>query len=354
MISFLFVAEGYDSMIVVDGSYHEGGGQIARTAVGLAALLSKDVRVVNIRANRPKPGLSFQHVCAINAVCDMCSGQTRGVFVGSDTVEFCCRKGWEANDVKVKIPTAGSMGLVLQPLIIAAMGLHGKVRIDIDGGASFGKWAPALTYIQNVFCRAISRFGYDVKVDILRHGFYPKGGGLAHVEIAGRKPKSTVLDCFSKRAHISGVSVASRDLACNNVASRQAESASETLEDAGVFGDVSIDERYVDSVSCGSGVVLWTDRDMFLGACSVGERGKRAEAVGEEAASQLICEYRSKASVDKYLCDQLIPFIGVLGGMVKTSEITKHAETNMWVVEKFREAAFNVNRDDKIIGVIDK
>ncbi len=136
--------------------------------------------------------------------------------------------------------------------------------------------------------------------------------------------------------------------------SSQAESARKMLADAGVFGSVSIDEKYVDSVSCGSGVVLWTDEDMFLGACSVGERGKRAEVVGEEAASQLISEYRGKACVDKYLCDQLIPFIGVSGGILKTSEITKHAETNMWVVEKFREVAFNVNRDDRIIGVIDK
>ena len=45
---------------------------------------------------------------------------------------------------------------------------------------------------------------------------------------------------------------------------------------------------------------------------SVGEKGKKAEIVGEESARNLIMEIESKAPVDKHLADQLVPFIGFI------------------------------------------
>ncbi|MGH7363790.1 MAG: RNA 3'-terminal phosphate cyclase, partial [Candidatus Methylomirabilales bacterium] len=38
--------------IVIDGAYGEGGGQILRTALSLSALLTRPVRIENIRAGR--------------------------------------------------------------------------------------------------------------------------------------------------------------------------------------------------------------------------------------------------------------------------------------------------------------
>lgn len=338
-------------MIVIDGSYHEGGGQIVRTSVGLAALLGKDIRIENIRAKRPNPGLAEQHVCAINAVAEMSSAKIKGVFVGSKAVEFSCNRGWSAKDAKInmKIPTAGAIGLAIQPLLIAASGTGGKIMIDVEGGATFGKWAPPVPYVQKVFARAVSFLGYNVRVDVERHGFYPRGGGLTHVEILPAKQKRAVLDVFEENASVRGVSVASRDLSGNKVAERQKERALQILNDAHMFGDVMIDIAYSDSVSTGSGIVLWTEKYMFLGASALGERGKRAEDVGEEAAIELCREYETKACVDKHLCDQLIPFLAICGGSLRTSEITKHTETNIRIVEKLTDATFNVNNVEKTI-----
>ncbi len=338
-------------MIVVDGAHNEGGGQIVRTAVGLSAVTGKDVRVENIRANRPKRGLSVQHVCAVNAVAQMYSARTKGVFVGSKCIEFYPGKERATKDIKVNISTAGSVGLILQPLIIAALGRGDKINIEVEGGASFGKWAPPVTYIQRVFCRAVSAFGCDVKVEVLRQGFYPKGGCLLRAEIKTTKPRRAVIGCFEEGVKIYGESVASRSLLRRDVALRQAQSAKKMLCDAGLFKEVSIDTRYVDSVSTGSGIVLWTEGNMFLGASCVGEAGKRAEEVGEGAASEMIEGYRARACVDKYLCDQLIPFLAMRGGMIKTSEITKHTETNIWVVEKFTGVAFDVNIEDQTVSI---
>jgi len=43
-------------MLEIDGSYGEGGGQILRTSVALAALTEREVKIKNVRAGRPKPG----------------------------------------------------------------------------------------------------------------------------------------------------------------------------------------------------------------------------------------------------------------------------------------------------------
>lgn len=51
---------------VVNGGVMEGGGQILRNTVALAAILGKELSVVNIRANRPRGGgLRAQHLSGI-------------------------------------------------------------------------------------------------------------------------------------------------------------------------------------------------------------------------------------------------------------------------------------------------
>ncbi|MCK5177466.1 MAG: RNA 3'-phosphate cyclase, partial [Candidatus Aenigmarchaeota archaeon] len=74
----------------------------------------------------------------------------------------------------------------------------------------------------------------------------------------------------------------------------------------------------------------------------------------KEAALEMIEEYKTKACVDKHLCDQLIPFLAIRGGTIQTSQITKHTETNIWVVKKFIDVDFIVNKKNKTICVEEK
>lgn len=40
-------------LMEIDGSFGEGGGQIVRTAVTLSCILSKPIKIKNIRQGRP-------------------------------------------------------------------------------------------------------------------------------------------------------------------------------------------------------------------------------------------------------------------------------------------------------------
>ena len=76
-------------MLEIDGSYGEGGGQLVRTAVALSAVTGKEIKVKNIRKNRPNPGLKQQHLKALETAAKVCGAYTSGLFPGSTESLFC-------------------------------------------------------------------------------------------------------------------------------------------------------------------------------------------------------------------------------------------------------------------------
>ena len=85
-------------MITIDGSKFEGGGQTVRLALSLSAILGRDVKIEKIRAGRPKPGLSNQHLAgcwlaAKMANATMIDASSGGeVQLGTQAMEFCPSK----------------------------------------------------------------------------------------------------------------------------------------------------------------------------------------------------------------------------------------------------------------------
>jgi RNA 3'-terminal phosphate cyclase (ATP) len=88
-----------------------------------------------------------------------------------------------------------------------------------------------------------------------------------------------------------------------------------------------------------------------IGADALGERGKRAEAVGVEAAKRLIEELSTGCCVDRHLADSLIPYLGLAGGEMTVSEITEHTRTNIMVAEMFLKQRFTTPEGNRIITI---
>ncbi|ODS99300.1 MAG: hypothetical protein ABS56_01520 [Lautropia sp. SCN 69-89] len=75
-------------MTDVDGSTGEGGGQLLRTAVALAAITGRAVHLTNIRARRARPGLAAQHLAAVKAVAELCEARVDGLELASQEIRF--------------------------------------------------------------------------------------------------------------------------------------------------------------------------------------------------------------------------------------------------------------------------
>jgi RNA 3'-terminal phosphate cyclase (ATP) len=85
---------------------------------------------------------------------------------------------------------------------------------------------------------------------------------------------------------------------------------------------------------------------MFIGSSALGERGKPAERVGEEAARAFIDAVRSGASVDKYTGDNLILWCSLSEGVSEfvVSELTAHIRTAIELSKRFTGAEASVGR----------
>ncbi len=70
------------SIIVIDGSQGEGGGQVLRTSLALSLVTGKPFRIENIRAKRDKPGLLRQHLTAVNAATQVGDAAAEGLNSG--------------------------------------------------------------------------------------------------------------------------------------------------------------------------------------------------------------------------------------------------------------------------------
>ncbi|NJE30519.1 RNA 3'-terminal phosphate cyclase [Thermococcus sp. 18S1] len=324
-------------MIVIDGSYGEGGGQILRTSVALSVITGKPVKIVKIRANRPNPGLRPQHLHGILALKELSNARVKGAQVGSTVLEFIPGKA-EPRHVRVPIKTAGSITLVLQALLPAMAFTGGS--FEITGGTDV-PWSPPADYLKNVTLYALRKMGVEAELEIRRRGHYPKGGGLVTGRIEPweeKKPLEAIewgkVECFAGISHATNLPA--------HVAERQAKAARERLEEL-YSVPVEIETEVSRSLGPGSGIVVWAETDSLrLAGDALGKRGKPAEVVGREAADELLDQLTGGKAVDRFLGDQLIPFLAFAGGEIGVTEITSHLITNVWVVEQFLGKIFEV------------
>lgn len=355
-------------MIEIDGSYGEGGGQIIRTALALSTLTKKPFHVLNIRKNRRGPGLKAQHLTAINALKEICGAKTNDVALGS--TELCYLPGAiKAGKFSFDIGTAGSITLLLQAVLLPVMFAPRKVTLTVIGGTC-GKWQAPVEYFQNVLLPFLQRF-CPVGCVIKKRGYFPVGGGEVEVVV---KPQFSVakLDSFDlffeelkkikpftlaeqgELVQVKGISHASTELAKARVAERQAQAA--RMAFTKYNAPVDIQPVYSNTPSAGSGITLWMrfhdkedELQTVIGADELGERGIKAEQVGGNAARRLAQEIDSGAAVDVHAADQLLPFVALVGGELRTSHISEHARTNMWVIEKFLDVRFVVEGNRIIV-----
>lgn len=308
-------------MIEIDCS---GGGQILRTALAMSTITNKPFRACNIRKSRPKPGLKAQHEAAIKALIELSDANASGAYEGSEILEFTPGR-IVPKTLSINIGTAGSITLLMQSLLFPCALAEGKVRLKIRGGTDV-RWSMSMDYFLNMVLPHYAKF----KVNELKRGFYPKGGGLLDITIYPTAPQELNLVKKPKIDKIRGISSASADLRHADVAKRQAKSARKKLSSIDI--PVKISEEYSITDSPGTVITLWVDG---IGSDALGEPRKRSEAVGAEAAAELLYLLCSDAVVDNHLADNLIPLISYSGGRILTDTITDHIKSAAEVCSLF-------------------
>src|SRR5262245_8861795 len=162
-------------MLIIDGSFGEGGGQILRTALGLSLVTGVPFRIEKIRAGRQKPGLMRQHLTAVNAAAQVGQAEVIGASVGSQELTFTPGK-ISPGDYTFAVGTAGSATLVLQTVLPALLTAAQPSFLTLEGG-THNPHAPPFDFLARAFLPLIGRMGPSVTATLIRPGFYPAGGG---------------------------------------------------------------------------------------------------------------------------------------------------------------------------------
>ena len=364
-------------MIEIDGSYGEGGGQALRTSLALAAILQRPVEIHNIRAGRKKPGLRPQHLMAVRAMALITGGRVEGAERGSTRLYFEPQQ-IAPGDYSFDVGTAGSTSLVLQTMIPVLLFAETPSRVDITGGTHV-PWSPCFHYMKDVFSPGLRQMGGALQLKIERWGWYPKGGGkiiasvspLTRLFSIDRSHRGELQDIYVLSA-VSNLPISIAERQRNRVLKRFRKhglTTSETLSfpDKSTTGTLSLKgERQgggrdlriglVEGLSPGTGTVVFvavTFDNGTVGFTSLGKRGKPAERVADDVCSDFFKFMTSEATVDKHLADQLVLYMALAKGRssLTVRKVTKHLMTNIWVIEQFLPARFEVDGETGTVGV---
>jgi len=338
-------------LINLDGSYGEGGGQILRTAVALSVLKKEPIKIVNIRANRPDPGIKAQHYIAIKSVKELCNAETTGLDVGSSTLTFIPGE-IKGGKYKFDIGTAGSITLVFQTCILASLKSKEPINIKITGGTDV-KWAPTWDYFKNIFVPLIKKMGVSIDANLIKRGYYPKGGGEAEITVYPnsdfKQLKFGTEQIFSE---VEGIIYISN--LPEHIGTRIKHSAINELLKNNLKAHIKIEQS--NSLSPGTGIALWAkSNDTILGSTIIGEKNLSSEEVGKKAVRNLLDEIKSGANLDVHAFDQLLPYLVISNKNEDTTyvikELSSHAYTNMWVLKKFFNVDFEIKQNEKNVSI---
>jgi RNA 3'-terminal phosphate cyclase (ATP) len=340
-----------EGLIELDGSEGEGGGQILRSALTLSMMTGKPFKLINIRANRSKPGLQPQHLMCVRAASTICEGNYKGGSIGSAVLYF------EPGKVKpgkytFNIGTAGTTSLVLQTIYLPlALRCEQLSEIVVTGG-THTLHAPCYHFLETTWASYMARLGIKIELKMIRPGFYPRGGGEIH-SIVHPCPQVHGLTLTAKAEITTAGGFSAYAGLPESVGRRQSRRMSVKLKSQGIESHIPLEEWQAANPGTVAAIIFRQTPvpTLFFG---LGERGKPAEAVADDAANEALAFRDTNGPVDPHSADQLLlPLVFTRSASrYRTSQITRHLTTNIKTVRKFVDRSIELDAEEGDAGTV--
>jgi RNA 3'-terminal phosphate cyclase (ATP) len=348
--------------VFIDGSMGEGGGQILRTSLALACITGRNLHIENIRAARRKPGLAKQHLSCVRAACEICSGKCKGAAIGSQVLDFqpgAIRGG----DFSFDIGSAGSATLVIQTILPALFLADKPSTVTVTGG-THNPWAPPFDFLAETFLPAIKTAGFNADCKLIKHGFFPAGGGKITLNIEPRQEKPNQLIDFCQS--IKNIQIHAKIYTAKlpaHIAQRQKKLL---LQNELKFKSIEHIEA-TDSDGPGNCVVIrlvaasggslkaegfGDGGSRIIVFTAFGQKGKPSEKVVGEVVNLAEDFLKSGAAIDRFLADQLLIYMAISkSGSFTTNELSTHLTTNIETIKKFLPVDFIIEQQEKFYRI---
>jgi RNA 3'-terminal phosphate cyclase (ATP) len=327
-------------MLIIDGSFGEGGGQILRTSLAMSLITRRPFRIEKIRARRKNPGLLRQHLTSVSAAAAVGKAELNGATLGSQYLTFIPQT-LEGGDYTFAVGTAGSAMLVLQTVLPALLAADRPSTLQLEGG-THNPFAPPFDFLTKSFLPILGRMGASVSARLERFGFYPAGGGRAQVDIYPCE-RLAELD-LNERGEI----LAERGRAIlANLPRHIGDRELEVIRRRMAFEPAQLHlEETSNSNGQGNLVMIEVESQKLTEVFTAfGERGVRAEDVAAKVIKEARVYLQTEAAVGEHLADQLlVPLAIGSGGSFTTVEPSLHTRTNIEVIKLFLDVEITVEQ----------
>ncbi len=332
-------------MLIIDGSEGEGGGQVLRTSLSLAALTGRPFTIHNIRGNRSRPGLRPQHLTAVQAVAAVCRAEMEGATLNSTRLTFRPTTPPQGGDYDFDVTkaspsgrSAGAVTLIFQALLWPLLFADQPATLRLRGGTQV-PFSPPYHYLAHVAAPAFARLGVpDLQLNLAAWGWMAEGGGEITAVIPPITNKLQAAS-FTKLAieRVEGVAAVTNLPA--HIPQRMARRAHNLLTQAGFTADIQpVRER---GAGPGAGICLWLPQ---AGFAALGQKGVPADKVAETAVNELLAFVKTETAVDPHLADQLLLPMALANGRshLTTSQITQHTLTNAVLLRRWLDVEIEI------------
>lgn len=264
-----------------------------------------------------------------------------------------CR-GWKSNPGKsfsglIRCAAASSISPSAPPVAVAC---GAKLRMNISGGTDV-RAAPPLDYFRYVLLPLLSSIGVRAKIDLLRRGYFPRGGGEVAVTVESSLPlRPLLLEAAGNLLEIRGHAHIANLPA--HIVQRMAHAA---LAKLAAFPSAAIDQTVLGrgaAIGAGGAIVLAAQmQHTRLGAATTAQRGVPAEQLGSEAGRLLREEILSGATLDIHAADQVLIYLALAGGSSRflARSLSSHAATTIWLLEQFLPVRFGVSQAGHLVRI---
>jgi len=331
-------------IVSIDGSAGEGGGQILRTSLALSCITGKTLHIGNIRAARRNPGLAKQHISCVRAACQICNGKCNGAVQHSQVLNFQPGLVQDGNFC-FDIGSAGSVSLVIQTVLPVLFLVDIPSTVTVTGG-THNPLAPPFDFLSETFLPAVEAADFHGSCKLVKHGFFPAGGGKITFNILPRQINSHKIINFCEPTDKPQISARIYTAKLpENIAGKQ---RSLLLQSGLDFKDIEHIE-VTDSDGPGNCVVIRlrsTNHTTVFTA--FGQRGKPSHKVISEVVDLAKDFLDSGAAVDSFLADQLLIYMAISkAGCFITNALAAHLTTNMEIIKKFLDVNFCVDKQNE-------
>ena len=318
----------------INGGFGEGGGQIVRTAITLSCITKTPIIIENIRMNRKNPGLKPQHLTAIKILQKICDASVEGNKIGSTNLRFI-PKDVKNSSLKEDVKTAGSISLILQVLIPVSAINKKILELSIRGGTDVS-WSPTMDYTMYVLREAYARFGINFSFELIKRGYYPRGGGEVFLKVLPAMIKSISL---TKRKTKKLKIICSFSKLSEQVIREKIENIKSKLIEKKF--DVQVLIRNQDAVDSGSTLLITSiDDESIIGIDSIFDKKSNKFNIDLKDIIE------NTLGVDENLADMLVVPASLAKGMTifRVPRISKHLETNLFVAAKITGCKYGVGK----------